>query len=42
MERFILPCEKLRGAEKLEIVLSESPQKGIDTSSEKKEADNGN
>ncbi|UTC83903.1 NAD(P)/FAD-dependent oxidoreductase [Treponema denticola] len=42
MERFILPCEKLRGAEKLEIVLSESPQKGIETSSEKKEADNGN
>ena len=42
MERFILPCEKLRGAEKLEIVLSESPQKGIETPSEKKEADNGN
>lgn len=42
MERFILPCEKLRGAEKLEIVLSESPQKGIEISSEKKEVDNGN
>ena len=42
MERFILPCEKLRGAEKLEIVLSESPQKGIETPSEKKEVDNGN
>ena len=36
MERFILPCEKLRGAEKLEIVLNESPAKCIETASEKK------
>ncbi|UTC76635.1 FAD-dependent oxidoreductase [Treponema sp. OMZ 799] len=35
MERFILPCEKLRGAKKLEIVLSES-------SSENKGVNNGN
>ncbi|UTC62724.1 FAD-dependent oxidoreductase [Treponema sp. OMZ 787] len=42
MERFILPCEKLRGAEKLEIVLSETSPDSIKTSLENKGVNNGN